>query len=274
MRGILGEILERKRGEVEAARARVSGREMAARARDAVDAPRGLRAALMAAEPPAVIAEIKRRSPSKGEIRPGLEPATCARAYAAAGAAAISVLTDEHYFGGRLDDLQKVHGAVPIPILRKDFVVDAYQIDEARAWGADAVLLIAAALDGDELVRLRDYARRLGLDALVEVHDESELETAVAAGANLIGVNNRDLRSFEVDLGVTENLARRLRAGHQVSTPPSADDEILLVAESGIASHNDVCRLREAGARAFLVGEFLMRQDDVGLALKQLRRSS
>jgi indole-3-glycerol phosphate synthase len=274
MGGILAEILERKHEEVALARARVSAREMAARARDAADAPRGFRAALAAAPPPAVIAEIKRRSPSKGEIRPGLDPMACARAYATAGAAAISVLTDEHYFGGRLEDLQKVRSAVSIPILRKDFVVDPYQIDEARAWGADAVLLIAAALAEDELPRLHDYARRLRLDALVEVHDEGELEMAVAAGADLIGVNNRNLRTFEVDLAVTERVARRLRVDAEALNSPSPDGQILLVAESGIASYKDVSRLQEAGAQAFLVGESLMRQDDVGLALKQLRRSS
>jgi len=288
MGSILDEILEHKRSEVRAAKARVSAVEMAERARDVAEAPRGFRAALAAAEPPAVIAEIKRRSPSKGEIRPKLDPAACARAYAVGGAAAISVLTDSHYFGGQLDDLRKVRSAVSVPVVRKDFVVDSYQIDEARSWGADAVLLIAAALGPDQLVRLREHAQRLGLDALVEVHDEEELAAAVAAGADLIGVNNRDLRTFEVDLAVTERVGRRLfpptparvetpdphTAGPSRQTRGISEDGILLVAESGIFSHTDICRLQKAGARAFLVGESLMRQDDVALALRQLRRSS
>jgi indole-3-glycerol phosphate synthase len=285
---ILDEILEHKRSEVRAAKARVSADEMAERARDAGEAPRGFRAALAAADPPAVIAEIKRRSPSKGELRPQLDPAACARAYANGGAAAISVLTDSHYFGGRLDDLREVRSSVSIPVVRKDFVVDSYQIDEARSGGADAILLIAAALGPDELVRLREHAQRLGLDALVEVHDEEQLAVAVAAGVDLIGVNNRDLRTFEVDLAVTERLGRRLfpaapahveapdphMAGPDRQTREVSGDGILLVAESGIFSHTDICRLQRAGARAFLVGESLMRQDDVALALRQLRRSS
>jgi indole-3-glycerol phosphate synthase len=288
MGGILDEILAHKRSEVEAAKARVPAGELAERVRVPGQAPRGFRAGLAAAEPPAVIAEIKRRSPSKGEIRPDLDPAECARAYASGGAAAISVLTDERYFGGRLEDLREVRSAVSVPVLRKDFVVDSYQIDEARVWGADAVLLIAAALTPDRLVELRERAQELGLDALVEVHDEAELEVAVAAGADLIGVNNRDLRTFEVDLAATERLGRRLfgRGPAPVETPEPqaggsarqaggiAGDGILLVAESGIFSHTDICRLQKAGARAFLVGESLMRQDDIALALRQLRRSS
>jgi len=190
----------------------------------------------------------------------------CARAYADAGAAAISVLTDERYFGGRLDYLEKVRRAVALPLLRKDFVVDAYQIDEAKLWGADAVLLIVAAFGGpsgvDELARLRRYAAERGLDALVEAHDAAELELALAAGADLVGINNRDLRSFEVDLGVTERLAQRVPEG------------VVLVAESGIFTPRDVARLETAGADAFLVGEALMREADIEAALRRLRRSS
>jgi indole-3-glycerol phosphate synthase len=259
---ILDEILEHKRDELERARRRVAPDILAARARDAVDAPRGLRAALASAPPPRIVAELKRRSPSRGQIREPFDPVACARAYADAGAAALSVLTDTHYFGGELAFLEKVRAAVALPLLRKDFLIDAYQIDEARVHGADAVLLIAAALGASELASARAHARRLGLDALVEVHDEGELETALAAGADLIGINNRDLRSFEVDLGVTEKLAPRIPEG------------VVVVAESGIFTPGDVARLEAAGAHACLVGESLMREPDIGLALRRLRRTS
>ena len=199
---IRDEILASKRSEVESAQELVSADEMCARARvEAADEPvRGLRSALAAAPAPAVIAELKRRSPSKGEIRPGLDPATCAREYAAGGAAALSILTDERYFGGHLAYLREARRAVDLPILRKDFVVDAYQIDESRVAGADAILLIVSALGAEELGRYRDRAASLGLDCLVEVHDEAELDIALDVGADLIGINNRDLTTFEVDL--------------------------------------------------------------------------
>jgi indole-3-glycerol phosphate synthase len=209
-----------------------------------------------------VIAEIKRRSPSKGEIRPDFDAVACAKAYAAGGAAAISVLTDAHYFGGSLELLAQVRAAVTLPLLRKDFILDPYQVDEARVHGADAVLLIAAALAPRELRELREHAASLGLDALVEVHDESELEMALAAGSDLIGINNRDLRSFAVDLGVSERLAGKLPEG------------CIGVAESGIFTPGDWERLEAAGARAFLVGEALMREPDVEAALRRLRRKS
>jgi len=209
-----------------------------------------------------VIAEIKRRSPSRGEIRSDFDPVACALAYADAGAAAISVLTDERYFGGRLEYLEAVRRVVPLPLLRKDFIIDPYQLDEARAGGADAVLLIAAALTSAELCALRERAAGLGLDALVEVHDSGQLQAALAAGADLIGINNRDLRTFEVDLGVTERLAAAIPEG------------VVAVAESGIFSAGDVERLEAAGARAFLVGEALMREEDIGIALRRLRRSA
>jgi indole-3-glycerol phosphate synthase len=258
---ILDEILEHKRGEVESARMRVPP-DAVRKAAEAAPAPRGFRRALEEAEPPAVIAEIKRRSPSKGLIRADFDPVELARAYVRGGAAALSVLTDEHYFGGHLDFLRRVRAAVQLPLLRKDFVIDAYQIDEARAAGADAVLLIVAAAAPDALAELHGHALALGLDALVEVHDEAQLEVALGLGARLVGVNNRDLRTFEVDLGVTERVARRL--------PPGGD--VLLVAESGIFDAADVARLTRAGARAHLVGESLMRQPDVAQALGELRR--
>ena len=256
---ILDEILQHKRHEVAASKQRLSASSMAERARGCRETVRSFRQALARGSEARIIAEIKRRSPSKGEIRANFDPVGCARSYAEAGAAAISVLTDEHYFGGRLEFLGAVRSAVGVPLLRKDFVIDAYQIDEARVSGADAVLLIVAALSQAELGRLRQHAGSLGLDALVEVHHEEELETALAAGADLIGINNRDLRSFETDLAVTERLAPRVPAN------------ALIVSESGIFSHEEIRRLEEAGVDAFLVGESLMREADVGLALRRLR---
>jgi indole-3-glycerol phosphate synthase len=262
---ILDEILAHKRDEVARAQRALPAGDLAARAREAIDAPRGFRAALAGGPRPRIVAEIKRRSPSRGEIRADFDPQACASAYAEAGAAAISVLTDARFFGGSLDDLSRARRGAALPILRKDFVVDAYQIDEARWCGADAVLLIAAAFAPDarvaELAGLRERARSLGLDALVEVHDHAELEAALASGADLVGVNNRDLRSFEVDLATTERLADEV------------PDAVVLVAESGIHSPDDIARLEAAGADAFLVGEALMREADLGAALRKLRRS-
>jgi indole-3-glycerol phosphate synthase len=259
---ILDEILAHKREELERSRVRVTPGSLARQA-SAMDAPtRGFRDALRAGPAPRVVAEIKRRSPSKGEIRRDFDAVKCAEAYLAGGAAALSVLTDAQYFGGSLDYLVQIRAAVQLPLLRKDFIIDTYQVDESRVAGADAVLLIASALAAPELARLQAHARGLGLDVLVEVHDEAELESALAASADLVGVNNRDLRSFEVDLGVTERLAARIPAGAGV----------LLVAESGIAGPKDVARLQRAGASAFLVGESLMREADPGLALRRLRR--
>jgi indole-3-glycerol phosphate synthase len=259
---ILDEILEHKRHEVAAAKQRFSANSMAESARGCRETLRGFRRALAKGSGARVIAEIKRRSPSKGEIRADFDPVGCARSYAEAGAAAISVLTDERFFGGRLEFLEAVRSEVDLRLLRKDFVIDAYQIDEARMSGADAVLLIVAALSREELGRLRQHAVSLGLDALVEVHDEEELESALAAGADLIGINNRDLRSFETDLGVTERLA------------PQVPGNALIVAESGIFSHEEIRRLEGVGVHAFLVGESLMREADVGLALRRLRGKS
>jgi len=256
---ILDDILEEKRRELDRARAARTPDDLARAAGEPSDAPRGFAAALAGSPAPRVVAEVKRRSPSRGEIRRDFDPVACAQAYADGGAAALSVLTDERFFGGHLSFLSKIRAAVPLPLLRKDFILDAYQVDEARVAGADAVLLIAAALDQDELVALRERAALRQLDALVEVHDESELERALDAGAHLIGINNRDLRTFETDLGVTLRLAPRI--------PPG----IVVVAESGIANPEDVRRLERAGAHAFLVGESLMRQDDLALAVRALR---
>jgi indole-3-glycerol phosphate synthase len=256
---ILAEILAHKRVELEEARRRVPERLLSERAEAASEAPRGFRRALLAAEPPVVIAELKRRSPSRGEIRADFDPVACAREYAEGGAAALSVLTDERYFGGRLEYLRAVREAVALPLLRKDFLIEPYQVDESRVAGADAVLLIVAALPPAALAALLARAALRGLDALVEVHDEAELEVALGAGATLVGVNNRDLRTFATDLAVTERLAPRLPQG------------VLLVAESGIHGPADLARLARAGARAFLVGESLMREPRPGTALRRLR---
>ena len=197
-----------------------------------------------------VIAEVKRRSPSKGDLAEIADPAVLARQYAAGGAAAISVLTEERRFGGSLDDLRAVRAAVDVPLLRKDFVVDAYQVLEARAAGADLVLLIVAALDDDLLRGLHDQARELGMTVLVEVHDEPETARAVELGAELVGVNARNLKTLDVDPDTFGRLA------------PLVPDDRLLVAESGISSPVDVKRYVAEGAHAVLVGEALVKDGD------------
>jgi indole-3-glycerol phosphate synthase len=205
-----------------------------------------------------VVAEHKRRSPSRGAIREDLRPADVARDYEAAGAAAISVLTDEAFFGGRMAHLEEVRAATGLPVLRKDFVLDPWQVWEARAAGADAVLLIVAALTDADLGGLLAVAREAGLDALVEVHDRGELDRALASGSRLVGVNSRDLRTLAVSLDAALALA------------PSIPDDVVAVAESGIRTGADVRRLRDAGFDAFLVGEHLMGAPDPGRALKRL----
>jgi indole-3-glycerol phosphate synthase len=205
-----------------------------------------------------VIAEHKRRSPSRGAIREDLVPADVARRYEAAGAAAISVLTDEVFFGGQVAHLEEVRAATSLPVLRKDFVLDPWQVWEARAAGADAVLLIVAALADADLRGLLATAREAGLDALVEVHDRAELDRALAAGGRLVGVNSRDLRTLTVSLETALALA------------PGLPDDVVAVAESGIRTGADVCRLRDAGYDAFLVGEQLMTAPDPGEALERL----
>lgn len=203
-----------------------------------------------------IIAEFKRRSPSKGEIKHDGDPVSAARAYES-GAAAVSVLTEEDYFGGSLDDLRAVRKTVSLPILRKDFTVDEYQVYESAAAGADAVLLIVAALADEALVRLRRIIEdELGMDALVEVHTADEMKRAAACGAKLIGVNNRDLQTFTVSLETSVQLA------------PLAPKESVLISESGIQSGGDIRRLRSVGYRGFLIGESLMRADDPEEALR------
>ncbi len=257
---ILDQILDHKRDEVADAKARRGTHDLARAAQACALPLRGFRNALLSMQGIAVIAEIKRKSPSRGLIRRNYDPVEIARAYARGGAACISVLTDSHFFGGSLETLEKIRAVVDLPLLRKDFMIDAYQIDEARVAGADAILLIVAALDQDRLKDLQSCAVGLGLDVLIEVHDESELDRALAIGADLIGINNRNLKTFEVDLANTERIASRL----------SSSPEIVLVAESGIATCEDVKRLERAGASGFLVGESLMRQPDPGRALEAL----
>jgi len=206
----------------------------------------------------AVIAEMKQRTPTMGVLAEDYKPADLARAYTAGGASAISVLTHMAGFGGRPEHIETARAATNLPILRKDFITDPYEIGEARAAGADAVLLIVAALDLPELRRLLAVVRSRGISALVEVHDENETRVAIEAGAQVIGVNHRDLRTFEVDLGLTE----RLR--------PLVPDAVPLVAESGIHSRDDARRMRDAGADAILVGEMLMRAPDPVACLREL----
>jgi indole-3-glycerol phosphate synthase len=209
-----------------------------------------------------VIAEFKRRSPSRGVIREDLHPVTVAQAYEVAGAAALSVLTDQAFFGGTLQDLQEARSATLLPTLRKDFIVDAYQVREAWIAGADALLLIVAVLGEPDLRDLLRVTDEVSLDALVEVHDEQELEIALRAGAQIVGVNNRDLRSMEVRLETGLRLASLI------------PDEVVAVAESGIKTAADVRRLGDAGYDAFLIGEHLMQSGDPGLALETLLRES
>ena len=256
---ILEEILAHKRAEVTARKRDVP--LSALRERPLYHEPRrGFRRALARTPPPAVIAELKRASPSRGVIRADYDPAAHARGYAAAGAAALSVLTDERFFGGALEHLAAARAATPLPCLRKDFLCDPYQVEEARAWGADAVLLIVAACTPELHRALVGAAAEADLDVLVEVHTEAELGWAVEAGARLIGVNNRDLATFTVALETTERLAARV--------PRDA----ILVAESGIRTPADVRRMTTAGAHGVLVGEAFMERPDPGAALAEWLR--
>jgi indole-3-glycerol phosphate synthase len=228
---------------------------------DIADPPRGFVAALrgrIGQGEAAVIAEIKKASPSKGLLRPDFDPAAIARSYAANGAACLSVLTDVDFFQGADAYLRQARAACPLPVLRKDFVIDPYQVYEARALDADCILLIVAALDDAELSALHRLALTLGMDALVEVHDGEELERALDLDAAMIGINNRDLRSFETRLETTLDLRASVPAG------------VLLVTESGILASEDVARMRAADVHAFLVGEAFMRAEDPGAALTRL----
>ena len=257
MTDVLSRIAAYKRVDVAERKARTSQSEIEGLAGKAPPVRR-FRAALADASDLALIAEIKKASPSKGLIRADFDPPALARAYAEGGATCLSVLTDEPSFQGEDDYLGAARATVTLPALRKDFLVDPWQVAESRALGADCILVILAMVDDVLAGELMQAARGLGLDVLVEVHDEQELERAAALGADLIGVNNRDLRSFITDLAVFERLA------------PRAPAAALLVAESGISTRSDAVRLERAGARALLVGESLMRQVDVSGATRRL----
>jgi len=260
MSDILRRILDSKRAEVAAAQRAVSRSEIEARARAAAPARDFLGAirAKRAARQPAVIAEIKRASPSKGLLRADFDPGAIARAYEAAGAACLSVLTDAPYFQGAPEHLVAARAACALPALRKDFMIDAYQVFEARALGADCILLIVAALAPAEMAALEALAIEQGMAVLVEVHDAAELERALALKTPLLGINNRDLRSFETRLETTLDLLPRIPADR------------IVVTESGIGAPADVARMRANGVGAFLVGEAFMRAPDPGAALSSL----
>src|SRR5450631_1433686 len=258
---ILKKIIDRKRGELKACKAAKPLADVRSRAAD-MPPTRGFEAALRhcaANGETAIIAEVKKGSPSRGVIRADFDPLEIARTYQANGATCLSVLTDEHFFLGRLEYLTLIREVVSLPLLRKDFIFDDYQIHEARAAGADAILLIAAMLELSQLLDLCALARELSLDVLLEVHDETEMETALRTDCTLIGVNNRNLRTFETDLATTGRLAGMI--------PP----ERMLVAESGITTRADIQRLTADGAAAFLIGESMMREADIGAKLRELQ---
>jgi indole-3-glycerol phosphate synthase len=257
---ILERILEAKRAEVAAAKEILGESAVAARAR-AQPPPRDFTAALrarLATGRPAVIAEIKRASPSRGVLREKFDPAAIAKSYEAAGAACISVLTDREFFQGSIEHLQAARGGCSLPALRKDFIVDPYQVYESRAVGADCILLIAASLSAAQMKQFEALAQGLGMAVLVEVHDASELERALELQTPLVGINNRDLRTFDTRLEITLGLL------------PRVPKDRIVITESGILAPGDVARMRSSGVNAFLVGEAFMRAPDPGEALRAL----
>jgi indole-3-glycerol phosphate synthase len=261
MPDVLKRIVDYKTGELAGMKSAVPLKEIKARLSDLEDHPRGFEAALRNSVDSgwsAIIAEVKKGSPSKGVIRADFDPLEIAKIYQDNGATCLSVLTDEHFFLGHLSYLALIREQVSLPLLRKDFIFDPYQIYQARAAGADAILLIAAML---ELNQLRDFAalaEELAMDVLLEVHDERELETALQTDCRMIGINNRDLRSFVVDISTSGRLAAQI------------PEERIIVAESGITRRDEIVRLTEQGVHAFLIGESLMREADIGAKLKEL----
>ena len=259
---ILNQIVAHKHEEVAAAKAVFPPERMEYQLAQVEEPPRGFLRALRTtyeSDWTAIIAEVKKGSPSKGVIRPDFDPLTIAEIYQENGATCLSVLTDERFFMGHLLYLGKIRELVSLPLLRKDFICDPYQIDEARVAGADAILLIAAILETEQLLEFSQRATDLQLDVLLEVHDEQDLEKALATDCELIGINNRNLRTFETDLATTE---------HLLSLIPN---NYFVVSESGISCRADVLRLQQAGASGFLVGESLMREDDIGHKLQELQ---
>ncbi|MBO8162995.1 MAG: indole-3-glycerol phosphate synthase TrpC [Brevibacillus sp.] len=256
---MLHKIVETKRAEV-ARQKKVATEQALLRQARTISAPRGFRRSLLESpRPVSVIAEIKKASPSKGVIRADFDPVSIARQYTAARVEAISVLTDETYFQGSLGYLEQVRAAADVPVLRKDFLIDEWQIIQSRACGADCVLLIAAILDGPRLVHFVQTAEQLGMDTLIEIHDRAELDMVLNhVTPSLLGINNRDLRTFDTQLETTARLL------------PLVPPEIPVVSESGIAHPHDISFLKQAGARAVLVGEHFMRQDDIRQAVLDL----
>lgn len=258
---ILKKIVDYKRGELDAAKAAMPLAGLIALLDEQEDRPRGFAKALADASASgwtAIIAEVKKGSPSKGVIRADFDPLAIAEIYELNGATCLSVLTDEHFFLGHLGYLTLIREQVRLPLLRKDFIFDPYQIYQARLAGADAILLIAAMLDLRKIEDFAGLARELSMDVLLEVHDQAELDMALRTDCRLIGINNRNLRTFVTDLATTERLAFQV------------PDDRMVVAESGIEGRPDIVRLRRSGAQAFLIGESLIREDDIGAKLREL----
>ncbi len=261
MSTILDQIIEQKHREISASRYQISLEDLERQLVDA-PAPRGFLRALKSASAPALIAEVKKASPSAGLIRPNFDPVLIAREYQSSGAACLSILTDEKFFQGHLDYLRQVRKSVSIPVMRKEFIIDRYQIAEARLAGADCVLLIAECLDDTLMQDLYNYAQQLGMDVLIELYDLPNVSRVLATGTELLGINNRDLRTFRTSLE------------HTFLVKQQVPNSVLLVSESGIATNSDIQRLRAGGIGAVLVGESLMRQPDISMAVRQLMQGS